>query len=215
MVWREDAWEYPLHGLRRCGVDVLLALPCWPLFVCLYWVRYDWICHVGGMLSVVGEAPSLVVTSGTCLVVLSYPLCLLSLPGLCTPGCPADSAFISTFVVLAPVGGGGHGLHIYSKTRPSMWIMWGIDWNHAMGICNLWGSSSLLFSPLNVSICHDCIQSIETQELLWNKKKKNLSWEESEYFSLIVKIVAYHHLNKISWVWNPCYVAQYFLLSKL
>lgn len=105
MVWREDAWEYPLHGLRRCGVDVLLALPCWPLFVCLYWVRYDWICHVGGMLSVVGEAPSLVVTSGTCLVVLSYPLCLLSLPGLCTPGCPADSAFISTFVVLAPVGG--------------------------------------------------------------------------------------------------------------
>lgn len=111
--------------------------------------------------------------------------------------------------------GGGHGLHIYSKTRPSMWIMWGIDCNHAMGICNLWGSSSLLFSPLNVSICHDCIQSIETQELLWNKKKKNLSWEESGYFSLIVKIVAYHHLNKISWVWNPCYVAQFFLLIKL
>jgi hypothetical protein len=32
MVWREDAWEYPLHGLRRCGVDVLLALLT---FVCL------------------------------------------------------------------------------------------------------------------------------------------------------------------------------------
>jgi len=60
------------------------------------------------MLSVVGGAPSfpmLVATSGYCLLVVFYPLCLLSLLGLCTPGRTADYAFIAAHVVLAVVGG--------------------------------------------------------------------------------------------------------------
>jgi hypothetical protein len=150
------------------------SLPCWPLFVWLLvlgsiWLNMSCRRHAfggGGSSFIPHVSGNLWLLFACCflpfvLALSSWALHSRSHRGLCVyrRACSFSR------------GGGVHGLLIYSKTISDMWLMWGIDWNHSMDRCNLWGPSFLLFSPLNISIGHDHILAIETQELLRKKER--------------------------------------------